>query len=528
MALFSSSKFLSCVLILKNKFSSPRRPIFTMAKNMRAVLKKIHWLGLGLLLLNCSIQSGLVKPQSSLAVLEKEIACLLSDPNLQNATIGLYIESINDNKVIFRQNEHRLFTPASNMKLYTTAASLTKLGPKWKFTTPVYADGLISDSTLTGDLIIQGHGDPAISGRFYQNDPLAIFRSWADSLKLKGIRKIEGDLLADDSFFSGNRLGEGWQWDDEPYYYSAQTSALSFNDNCIDISVTPGRQIDEPALTSVSPLTDYVYLLNYSRTVPADSATTISFDRRRSLNIIEVNGNIAIRADTLTESITIESPAIYFITVLHQTLKSRGIAISGKARVLLRSEKPDYSRMKPLFAHHSPPLSELIKVINKPSHNFYAEQLFKTLGAKLSNHGSFEGGAKAIGAWLISIGLSPNEYSIVDGSGLSRLNLVSPFSTATLLRYMYRHKHFDYYYQSLPIAGVDGTLKNRMLKTSAQNNVHAKTGFVRYTRSLSGFISDATQRPYVFVMMFNHFTVPVSYINDLQDKICVILSNYLP
>jgi len=474
----------------------------------------------------CSTREALKEKADRHDELMNALEAVVNDPNLQNAQIGIYIESLEDGYTLYRYNEHKLFIPASNMKLFTTAAALINLGPEWRYETKILAIGNITDGALTGNLIIKGQGDPSISGRFYDNDCLAIFNSWADSLRKKGIRKINGDLIADDTYFSGDRLGNGWQWDDETYYYSAQTAALSFNDNCIDISVFPAETIGAPARIRLSPDTDYVTIINTTKTTHSDTSESIGFIRRRAQNIIELTGTIPLSADTLIESISVEDPPLYFVSVLYESLQNAGIEISGKPRMLNAVENDQVNPPQVLFIHKSPELAELIKVVNKPSHNFYAEQLLKTMGALKKDEGSFGGGTTFVAGWLNSIGVPSEGLIMADGSGLSRMNVVSPNSVATLLRYMFRHKKFGYFYESLPIAGVDGSLKSRMASTAAQGNVHAKTGFVRYSRNLSGYVRDARQRPYLFVLLFNHFSVPVSYVNTLQDRICVMLSNY--
>jgi D-alanyl-D-alanine carboxypeptidase/D-alanyl-D-alanine-endopeptidase (penicillin-binding protein 4) len=456
----------------------------------------------------------------------KELEAIVSDPNLHNAQIGIYIESLDDGRALYRHNEHKLFIPASNMKLFTTAAALVTLGPEWRYQTRVLSEGDVSDSILHGNLIVSGQGDPAISGRFHNNDALAIFKTWADSLRSKGVKRIEGDLLGDDSFFKGDRLGEGWQWDDESYYYSAQTAALSFNDNCVDISVIPGKKTGDAAIVQLDPATDYVTVINSAKTAPADSAESIRLLRRRAQNIIDLDGRIPVSADTQMESISIENPPLYFLSALRQTLINHGIEIKGNISILPDSELARVKQATLLFRHSSPAVSELIKVINKSSHNLYAEQLIKTMGAIKRHEGSFTAGTQYVSEWMNSVGIAPAGLIMADGSGLSRMNMVSPAAVATLLRFLYHHKYFESYYDSLPIAGVDGTLIYRMNATAAQGNVRAKTGFVRYARNLSGFIKDSRQRPYLFALLFNNFSTPVAYINAIQDRICVLLSNY--
>jgi D-alanyl-D-alanine carboxypeptidase/D-alanyl-D-alanine-endopeptidase (penicillin-binding protein 4) len=407
------------------------------------------------------------------------------------------------------------------MKLYTTAAILTKLGPAYKYRTLIATNGSITDSSLNGDLIIKGFGDPSISGRLHEGDILADFRSWADSLKEHGVCRISGSLIGDNSFFTNDILAEGWNWDDEPFWYSAQPSALSFNDNCVDLTVQPAKVVGQPVQISVSPDIGYLNIINQATTSGIDSTDNLNFSRKRAQNVAVVSGTLPINMESQTESISVEQPGLYFLTMLRNVLEQEGIQVNGET--VLRNVAVTLSDT--LFIHYSHPLSELIRITNKISHNFYAEQFLKTLGAVYAGEGSFPAGAGVVAEWLHSIGVAPNEFLSVDGSGLSRKNYISPLATITLLRWMYQQGHFPEYYESLPIAGVDGTIKRQMKHTAAQGNVHAKTGTMSHVRSLAGYVHDTNNHLYIFSIMANNYTVPTAYIKSLQDKICVLLSN---
>jgi len=464
--------------------------------------------------------------KSALAQLRSKISYLIKDPNLGNAYLGIYIAAIDQSEVVFRLNEHKLLIPASNMKLYTTAVSLQKLGPNFRFKTRIFAEGMVQDSVLKGDLIIKGSGDPTISGRAHNGDILFDFRSWADSLHAKGINKIDGRLVGDNSFFANDRLASGWEWDDEPYWYAAQTSALAFNDNCVDLIVKPNSLPGQPVLISQNPVTSYVQILNQAVTSEGDSLNTLDFGRERARNVILITGLLPMGANVQRESITVEKPADYFITVLAQVLKDNGIRISGNTLVIRKKNKSLYKGSRLLFTHLSPKLSAIVRVVNKLSHNFYAEQLLKNLGGLYNGEGSFKSGTRVVTTYLNSIGIPDREFIMQDGSGLSRKNFISPLATATLLRKMALSSNFIYYFNSLPIAGVDGTLEKRMLGMRAAGNVHAKTGYVGNVRNLSGYIHDRKNRRYVFSILVNNYSVTTSYINDLQDKICNLISEY--
>ncbi len=469
--------------------------------------------------------------QKSLTPAEKitsQIKYILDDPVLANAQIGVYIQSISDNSVLFKQNEYKLFVPASNQKLYTTASALELLGENFRYETRFISEGDVSDSTLLGNLIIRGQGDPSISGRFRQKDVLAYFNDWADSLKSKGIVKIDGSLIGDESYFKGNKLGWGWNWDDEPFWYSAQIGALSYNDNCVDIKVFAGKKAGDAVSLQLSPKTDYLQINNRAYTVAKDSLSTFVLSRARGKNIIELQGALPEGEVVTGASITVEEPALWFLDTFYNVLKKHGISVKKGYMLRAKNLNADIPQRKLLFKHCSPDLAKLVKVVNKESHNFYAEQIFKTLGAELNKKGSAEGASKVVMQWLNSIAVTEFQAKPVDGSGLSRMNLISPYSTATLLKYMYQSKNFEPFYESLPIAGVDGTLKNLMKNSVAQGVVRAKSGTMTHVRSLAGYTTDRSGNDYLFVIMANSFTVPVSYIKEMQAKICILLTGYDP
>ncbi|MGD9489345.1 MAG: D-alanyl-D-alanine carboxypeptidase/D-alanyl-D-alanine-endopeptidase [Calditrichaceae bacterium] len=475
------------------------------------------------ILTGCHGPSGLQKSHETSRSLQSQIDYLLSDPAISDALVAVYIESLDDGKVVFRQNEHKLFIPASNMKLYTTAAALVNLSPDYRFRTEFYTNSPVNDGHLEGDLVIKGYGDPAISGRFFENDILAVFRLWADSLKSLGIRHIDGNIVGDDSYFSEDFLGKGWNWDDEPFQYSAQTGALSLNNNCVDISVAPGDSVLHPVKIWIAPDSGYVKIVNRAATISRDSLSSLKIGRERAENVIVITGGLPMGSDEVKQAVTIEQPASFFLHSFSKILNEKNILFNGNIETGVTGVTDSHSL---LFSYESPPLIDIINEINKNSNNFYAEQLLRVMGAEFRKKGSAEKGIDFVNEWVASIGIEPAGLLMYDGSGLSRLNLISPYSTATLLRHMYYDKNFALFYNSLPVAGVDGTLKKRMKGTAAEGNARAKTGFVSHTRNLAGYINDSTEKPYLFVIMVNNYHVSTSYVNQLQDRICVLLSNY--
>ncbi len=477
-----------------------------------------------LFLLSC--RSELIKPTQTVTPageLIRQIQKEISDPYLSQAHIGVYVEDLTARRTLFRHNARKLFTPASNQKLYTTAVALSLLGADHTFKTDLLLRGQIRDSVLLGDLIIYGRGDPAISGRFFDGEAYAVFNNWADTLRALGIKAIRGDVIADDSYFDDRRLGEGWNWDDEPYYYSAQIGALSFNDNCVDVTVMPGKSVGDTVRYRALPATGYVRFENRARTGPRDSLTQPRLGRMRARNVITLDGGLPADGEDYHESITVEEPALWFLENLKQAWQRRDISVSGAYRHQRRAARAADSL---LWVHHSPPLSELIRVVNKKSHNFYAEQIFKALGAEIYHEGSASRAARVVREWLTARGVALDAAVIADGSGLSRMNQIAPVATATLLKSMYYHPDFKVFYNSLPVAGVDGTLKGRMKNSPAEKVARAKTGYVRHMRTLSGYTRDRDGHDYVFSIMVNHYAVPTAYVNHLQDRLVILLSHF--
>jgi len=455
-----------------------------------------------------------------------QIDDIFNDPNFTNAVWGVSIQSLVTGEYFYKKNENKLVMPASNQKLITSAAGLLLLGPMYRFKTEIYSTGKLDGSILNGDLIIRGFGDPTISGRFNNDDMTKIFRDWADTLLALGIDEIRGNILGDDNVFDDVSLGEGWAWDYESEWFAAPSGALSFNDNCIDILVKPALA-GEQAILTFAPESKYAIIINKVNTVGRDSATNIKIFRERGTNIISVYGSIREKDDSVKVFATINNPTQYFVVTLKAILEQKGITVSGFASDLDEiTNVADYSKAKLLFTHHSVFLKDIIKVLNKNSQNFYAEQLLKTIGYEKRGFGSAGRGIEAIKIMLNDIGINTDNMEIVDGSGLSRLNLISPTQISVLLNYMYKSEVFTYYYNSLPVGGVDGTLANRMRKTRAQNNVRAKTGYINGVRSISGYIFTGDKEPVAFTIIANNFTVPVVLADNLQDLVCIRIANF--
>ena len=451
---------------------------------------------------------------------------IFNDPNFSNAEWGVVIQSLETGEYFYKRNEDKLFMPASNLKLFTSGAGLVILGSEYRFKTNIYMNGTLDGSILKGNLVIQGRGDPTISGRFYDGNMFKVYEDWADSLLSRGIDEISGNLIGDDNAFDEIGLGTGWRWDYESEWFAAPSSAISFNDNCVDLVVTVNKKNHQPQI-EVAPNTKYTIIVNKVETVPKDSATSINAYREAGTNVITVFGTIRDASDSVKTYVTVNNPTQYAMVVLKNVLRKKGIVIDGyPIDINDMTTALDYSKMKKLFTQYSPPLKEIVKVINKNSQNFFAEQLLKTIGLETSGFGSDSKGISAENNIFKEMGINPESMNIVDGSGLSRLDLVTPRQIVAVLSYMFKSKYFIPFYNSLPIAGVDGSLGDRMQNTKAQGNVRAKTGFLEGVRSLSGYAFTGDNEPVAFSIICNNFNVPVKLAENIQDLVCLRLASF--
>ena len=464
---------------------------------------------------------------STIKELNQQLDDIFNDNNFRNANWGVVIQSLESGEYFYKRNEDKFFIPASNLKLFTTAAGLLILGGDYRFSTNIFVNGYQSGSTLYGDLIIQGRGDPTISGRFYNNDIYYVFDTWIDSLLELGIRNIKGNIVGDDNLFDESGLGTGWSWDYETEWYAAQTSAVSFNDNCVDLKIYYDKKQDTVVVQS-QPVLKNIIILNLATVAQFNEKTDIKVNRERGTNVITVSGKFRKNSDTLTTYATVQNPTQFAILSFKNILEKRGIRVNGYA-----IDIDDYDRnikiddMDLLFTSYSEPLREILKVINKGSQNFFAEQLLKTIGMEKLGLGTADNGIAVIKELFGDIGLNPENIFMVDGSGLSPQNLVTPRQVVELLKYMYSNKKvFIDFLNSLSIAGVDGTLGKRMKNTSAEEKVRAKTGFISHVRSLSGYALTGDNEPVAFTMIANNFNVPVKLAENLQDLVCLRLTNF--
>lgn len=491
---------------------------------MRQICKLALLVVAALFLTNCAgiyQKRSLFTPEENLA---RQIDMQIAEPELQTALVGVMVQSAETGEIIYQHNANTLMMPASNEKIVTSIAALLKLGPDFQYQTEIYATGQIEDGVLNGDLVVVGSGDPTLSYRFCdKNSNCFVFQSWADSLYARGIHTIKGNIIGIDDVFDDEFIGYGWSVMNLSNAYSAQIGGLIFNENKAQL-ILDADSSGEYLNLSVLPDLGYLKLLPELE-INADK-TEITIDRRLETNLVRIKGKIQPGFHD-TENLSIHDPTQYFLAGLKWELVRQGIKIYGDPiDADLISGKENLSNQKPLFIHNSPPFKEVLKILMKESQNLYAESLVKLLGHKFGSEGSFAEGEKVVKETLKRFGLDENSYSYMDGSGLCRYNYISPALIAKLLRNMYYHPYTKIFQQSLPIAGVDGTIGYRMKGTVAQNNIFAKTGTISNARCLSGYAKTKDGETLVFSTMFNNFLCSVNVVMDIQDRICMALTAF--
>src|SRR5947208_2925938 len=457
-------------------------------------------LACGFLTQNAAAES--TKPHISL---KKQIETILAEPDLARGFWGVEIASAKTGKVLYSLNSTKLFTPASNTKLFTTAAALALIGPDYKFRTTVETNGSLDKyGRLTGDVILIGRGDPTLSGRELpytthtqrDADPTKVLEQLADELAKKGVKYVDGDLIADDSYFAFERYGDGWSQDDLVWADGAPVSALTINDNVVFVNILPGAHPGDKAFVSVTPFADYYTIDNRLMTTPTGSARRLYINREPGSTELTLWGTIPIDDPGANEGLAIEDPAEFAANLFRHLLGVRGIEVYGKERtrhtelaslstftstVIASRGGDEHSLASPagalvLAEYQSAPLSDDIRVINKVSQNLHAEIMLRLLGREKGTGGTVQAGLEVLRGFLNTAGISSDDYSFFDGSGLSRENLVTPRAVVQLLRYAATQPWGKEFHDSLPTAGVDGSLADRFKDLDTEAHVYAQTG----------------------------------------------------
>ena len=466
--------------------------------------------------------------------LQAKIRSILLRPQLQRGQIGVKIISLDTNKIIFEENAEKYFLPASNMKNFTVSAALEKLTPDFRFVTSVYAPAMPDASgAVRGDLIIYGRGDPSISTAFNDKDYFKGMNNLAEKIVASGIRRIEGNLVGDESYFSGDAVPGSWEWDDLQWYYGAEVSALSVNDNALDLVVRPASTVGAPAGVQLLPNVNGVLLVNNTKTSGAGTKRDIGIRRRLGTNVVEVYGSIPLGAGAYTNYVSVPKPALVFVSMLRRMLEQKGVVITGQTRTVdaeFRKNAPLPANLVEVTKLESPPLGLIAAKTMKPSQNLYTELILRAMGESIGDRTnprwtSANRGIAVVDKFLQEIGAAPGSVLMYDGSGLSRHDLITPAAVVQVYSYMSRSRFAPVWRDSLTIAGVDGTLKDRFKGTRAENNARGKTGTIDQVSSLSGYLTTTAGEHLAFSFITNN--IPGESLRTRTiDEIVVLLANF--
>ena len=481
---------------------------------------------------------------------QERITSLLERPRHRPAFWGLQIVRLDNREILFAHNAGKRFQPASNMKLLVAAAALDLWGPDHRFRTPVFLEGRLDGrGRVIGNLVLAGRGDPNPERRLYdpEEEDLPIQQSSpfiegiADQLEKRGIRRVEGDVVADTTFFLDEPHGGDWEQEDMFWHYGAPSSALAVFENVFRVSLSPGTAAGDPTLLEVTPPQDSPEVVSRVGTGPPGGKPDIRIGADRSGSRVTLLGSLPLNRPTLNYALAVSEPALNAARYLKTSLERRGIPVSGQPRVKalepievledrkislekVRERQSVYREQQELASWQSLPLIENLRILIKSSRNLYGEMLLRRLGAEVSGVGSLETGLQALKAFLEKAGIAAEPLDFSDGSGLSRTNLLTPESVVRLLQYMERHPQAAAFRDSLPVAGRDGTLKGRMKGTAAEGRVLAKTGTLKFVSSLSGYATNRDGTRMAFSIMANNTLGSPREARRAIDAICALMA----
>ena len=481
--------------------------------------------------------------------LADEIDGVLARASAQRAFWGIQVVDLDTGGTVYERNADKLFVPASNQKLFSTALGLSRLGREYRHATSVLTLSEADErGVIAGDIVLLGGGDPNLSSRAVPYNPnrdfhpdlLLPMRELASQVASAGVRRVEGSIIGDDTRYVRQPHATGWSVHDVKWGYGAPVSALSFNDNVITLRILPGRQAGRAARLTVEPQIPYFEFENKTRTAATRTvARALKADRESGTRTVLLWGEISVRSRGRSISLAVDDPALYAALALKSELENQGVEVTGSAasRHLRPHEVPSLKRGRPtppypeattLAVIQSASLADYLPVVNKTSQNLHAEMLLREVGYSTRGVGSFEAGLAELKAFLLEAKLKPWEFQFKDASGLSRHNLVTPAGTVKLLAHVWASPERDLYRASLAVAGEDGTLDWRFSRTPARGRIHAKTGTLKNVTALSGYALTADSRHLAFSIYVNNIGVPTSYVRRLVDQICIALVRQRP
>ena len=435
--------------------------------------------------------------------LAERLLAQVSQPRFEAARWGVQVVSLATGRTLFEHNARQFFVPASTLKLFTSALALDALGPGYRIRTSLYGPGQPVAGVLRGDLVLYGRGDPSLLQRWRGGPTVPdALEELAAQVAAAGVRTVAGDLVGDDSFFATAPYGSGWEAGDLDRPFGAEVSALSIHDNTVDLRIYPGPAAGAPCFLFPMPGLGLLPLDNRTRT--AADGPALQAHRELGASPIQVTGTLAPGAPPLQLTVPLHDPALVGAQLLRRALLRHGVAVTGQVRSIHARPAPlDPAALAELAHLASPPLAQLVRQTLKDSLNLNAQLLLLQAGLQgPPGLPAEQRGLAALDAFLRRAGLEPREVLAEEGSGLSRKNLVTPRAVVALLRHMAQDAPFT---DALPVAGVDGTLRQRLLGTAAQGVLRAKTGTMRYNHALSGYVTTAAGEPLAFAILLNNY-----------------------
>ena len=434
---------------------------------------------------------------------------------------GIHVVEAATGKTLYQRNQDRLFLPASNLKILTSALALERLRPDYRFTTRVVREA-------SGDIVLVGSGDPSLSDRVYPyrkeqsaGPPLEAIELMADAIAARGIKRIDGDVVGDDRWFPWDPYPPSWSEDDTLRDYGAPVSALSLNDNTVTVVITPNHA-GELAALHVDRAFEYLIIENRVMSVAQGGEVAVHTRRVAGSRQWVLTGNIP---QSVVVTLPVDDPALYAASALYDALTRRGIAIHGRAAARHRAIGEPYVAVEgdELASRTSPPLSELLQVMDKVSANLHAEMLLREVGRVTRGEATTEAGLAEMSAYLTAAGAEAGDWRFEDGSGLSRNTLVTPRLLTHILARLAQSADRDVWISFWPAGGEDGTLSRRLCCLSGSRGVRAKTGTLSRALSLSGYADSETHGKLAFSILVNDFAAPPSEVLQWIDKIATAL-----
>lgn len=464
--------------------------------------------------------------------LEEKIDRILDNPEVQQAHWGIHVVDGQTGRVLYARNAMRLFQPASNLKLFTTALALEVLGADHRYTTTIRASGAIdANGVLRGDLRLVGDGDPTLSGRVYpyqkdapRGNPVAALDELVTQLAAKGLKRITGDVVGDDRKYAWEPSPDGWTQDDAIWEYGAPVSALTLNDNSYSLVIQPGSAAGLPARLSLAPWPVDLVVDNRLQTVAGRNQAKVRIDRFPGARQLRVSGTIGVRDNATRELLAVDDPALFAAGALYEALTRQGIAVDGVPVAEHRSAGVTMGEEggAELARRVGPPLGEVLQVVNKVSQNLHTELLLREVAHHRHHAATREGALEELRGYLGLLGAGGDQAHVEDASGLSRRDLVMPATLTAVLARMNAFRERELWVSFLPTGGADGSLAKRYEKIQGARAIHAKTGSLANVTSLSGYADCACGRR-IFSIVVNHYAIPSSAIRATIDKIAIAL-----